>query len=143
MTSPDGPNALACACRSIRPMIAVTDLARTIRFYVEKLGFNCNAMFGEPPVWCDLDLDGQSMMFNQPAAEATRRDVPRSSKDYTILYVTVAGVEALHGEYRRRGLGVTDLRVTGYGMKEFELRDPDDNWLWFGEASDDPATVKE
>ena len=60
MTSPDGPNALACACRSIRPMIAVTG-----------------------------------------------------------------------------------LRVPEYGMNEFEPRDPDEKWLWFGEASDDLATVKE
>jgi catechol 2,3-dioxygenase-like lactoylglutathione lyase family enzyme len=32
----------------------------------------------------------------------------------------------------RDGLPVTELRVTGYGMKEFELRDPDNYWLRAG-----------
>jgi len=35
------------------------------------------------------------------------------------------------------------LRVTVYGMKEFEVRDPDDIWLWFGQPTDEPATVRE
>lgn len=121
-------------------MIAVTDLARTIRFYVEQLGFNCNSTYGEPPVWCDLDLDGQSMMFNQPPPAETARDVPRSAKNYTIYYVTATDVVRLHASYKAKGLPVTDLRVTYYGMKEFELRDPDDNWLWFGQQTDEPPT---
>jgi hypothetical protein len=38
-------------------------------------------------------------------------------------------------------LAVTDLRVAIYGMKEFELRDPDGYWLWFGQSTNEPATV--
>jgi hypothetical protein len=33
--------------------------------------------------------------------------------------------------------------VTGYGMKEFELRDPDDIWLWFGQDTTEPPTLTE
>jgi hypothetical protein len=40
-------------------------------------------------------------------------------------------------------LAVTDLRVTVYGMKEFEVRDPENDWLWFGQETDDPPTVCE
>ena len=28
-------------------------------------------------------------------------------------------------------------------MKEFELRDPDGYWLWFGEDTDDAPTIEE
>ena len=124
-------------------MLAVTDLVRTVRFYVEKLGFNCNSLHGDPPVWCDLDRDGQSIMFNAPPREHVIRDVPASSKDYQIFYAMVSDVVALHAEYRSRGVAVTELRVTFYGMKEFEVRDPDGYWLWFGQATDETPTVQE
>lgn len=126
---------------SLRPMLAVRDLPTTIRFYVEKLGFNCNSLFGNPPVWCDLDRDGVSMMFNAPPRAEVERDVPRASKDYQIFYFNTPDVVALHAELRSRGVGVTELRVTVYGMKEFEVRDPDDYWLWFGQETDEPPTV--
>ena len=38
---------------------------------------------------------------------------------------------------------VSELRVTVHGMKEFEVRDPDDIWLWFGQPTDERATVRE
>ena len=49
----------------------------------------------------------------------------------------------LHAEFASRGVPVGDLRVTFYGMKEFEVRDPDDYWLWFGQPTDEAPTVRE
>jgi catechol 2,3-dioxygenase-like lactoylglutathione lyase family enzyme len=127
---------------AIRPMLAVTDLQRTISFY-KLLGFRCVSTFGDPAVWCNLVRDGSELMFNAPPRNEVVRDVPRKSKDYQIFYCNVDDVEALHAEFKRKGLAVTDLRVTVYGMKEFELRDPDDYWLWFGQETDEPPTVEE
>ena len=127
---------------SIRPMLAVTDLSRTIAFY-KKLGFQVGGTFGDPPVWCDLYRDGQSIMFNAPPSADVKRDVPRSSKDYQIFYFNADDVVALHRELKAKGMAVTDLRVTVYGMKEFELRDPDNYWLWFGQETNEEPTVTE
>lgn len=126
---------------NLRPMLAVTDLPATVRFYVERLGFNCCAMHGDPPVWAEVERDGTSVMLNAPPAECIRRDVPASCRDDQIFYFDVQNVESLHAEYRARGVSVTDLRVAPYGMKEFELRDPDGYWLWFGQPTDEPPTV--
>lgn len=126
-----------------RPMLAVVDLARTMDFYCEKLGFRRRETFGDPPVWCDLERDGVSLMFNAPPAGDVRRDVPRSSRNYSIFYFRASDVAALREEFARRGVAVSDLRVTVYGMKEFEVRDPDDIWLWFGQPTDEPPTVRE
>lgn len=124
-------------------MLAVTDLPRTIAFYCGQLGFTCRETFGQPPVWCDLERDGVSMMFNAPPAGDVQRDVPISSRDYQIFYFNVPDVVGLHDEFSGRGVAVSPLRVTVYGMKEFELRDPDGIWLWFGQPTDDPPTVAE
>lgn len=129
-----------------RPMLAVTDLARTIAFYTQKLGFRCISTFGDPPVWCDLSRDGVSVMFNAPPPDAVRRDVPPRSRDYQIFYFDTPDANALHAlhvEFRARGVECTDLRATVYGMKEFEVRDPDGIWLWFGAQTDEPPTVRE
>jgi catechol 2,3-dioxygenase-like lactoylglutathione lyase family enzyme len=128
---------------SLRPMLAVTDLPATVRFYVEKLGFNCCGLHGEPPVWAELERDGVAIMFNAPPRECVERDVPRTSRDYQIFYFNVQDAAALREEYRGRGVSVSDLRVAFYGMKEFEVRDPEGHWLWFGQPTDEPPTVRE
>jgi uncharacterized glyoxalase superfamily protein PhnB len=49
-------------------------------------------------------------------------------------------VVALHAEAKGKAFQVSDLRVTFYGMKEFEVRDPDGHILWFGQETDEPPT---
>lgn len=124
-------------------MLAVTNLPATVRFYVEKLGFTCCAMHGNPPVWCEVERDGVAMMFNAPPREHVEREVPRPSKDYQIYYINTGDAGALHAEFAARGVAVSPLRVAFYGMKEFEVRDPDGHWLWFGQPTDEPPTVRE
>ena len=123
------------------PMLSVADLRRTIAFYCDELGFRCAQSFGEPdPVWCYLKRDDVDLMFNQPPA-AEMADLPLRAKDFQIYYFYPDDVAALHAAWKGKGLPVTELRVTSYGMKEFELRDPDGYWLWFGQSSGELATV--
>lgn len=124
-------------------MLAVTDLPATVRFYVEKLGFNCCGLFGDPPIWAELERDGIAVMFNAPPKQEVERDVTRKSKDYQVYYFNSDDLPALHAEFKARGVSVTDLRVTAYGMKEFEVRDPDHHWLWFGQPTQETPTVRE
>lgn len=124
-----------------RPMLAVTDLARTMAFYRERLGFTLGDTFGEPPVWCSLSRDGVQLMFNTPPCVA--EDVPRRSRDYQVYYINSDDVVALRAELLGRGAPAGELRVTVYGMKEFEVRDPDGIWLWFGQSTDEAPTVTE
>jgi catechol 2,3-dioxygenase-like lactoylglutathione lyase family enzyme len=122
------------------PMLSVADLERTTAFYCGRLGFRVLNSFGRPkPVWCMLERDKVRLMFNQPPGTEV---VPRP-KDHQVYYFYPDKVAALHAEWKSAGLAVTDLRVTIYGMKEFELRDPDGYWLWFGEDTDESPTVTE
>ena len=68
-------------------------------------------------------------------------DVLRQAKDFQVYYFYPDGVSALHDEWKRKDLPVSDLRVATYCMKEFELRDPDGYWLWFGQSATEPPTV--
>ena len=127
----------------LTPMLAVHDLRRTIAFYCDELGFRCVRTFGAPdPVWCHLERDKIDLMFNHPPA-AEMAELPRRAKDFQIFYFYPDDVAGLHAAWKAKGLQVSDLRVTDYGMKEFELRDPDGYWLWFGQDTTEPATVTE
>jgi catechol 2,3-dioxygenase-like lactoylglutathione lyase family enzyme len=124
-------------------MLSVSDLPRTIAFYRDRLGFQVLNAFGEPkPVWCMLRRDDVTLMFNQPAAEEMH-ELPRRAKDFQVFYFYPDDVVSLHTAWKSDGLPVSELRVTGYDMKEFELRDPDDYWLWFGQVTTEPPTVTE
>ena len=126
-----------------RTMLAVKDLRATMAFY-QRLGFRVAGMFGEPdPVWCEVVRDGVALMFNAPPRECVERDVPAKSREYQIYYFNSDDVAGLHAAWKKAGLAVTDVRVTVYGMKEFELRDPDGHWLWFGQETDEAPTVRE
>ena len=125
------------------PMLSVRDLQRSIAFYRDRLGFHVINAFGDPsPKWCMLGRDAIKLMLNEPPAAETDALSPQA-KDFQVYYFYPEDVIALHEAWARDGLSVTDLRVTGYGMKEFELRDPDNYWLWFGQETADPPTVHE
>jgi catechol 2,3-dioxygenase-like lactoylglutathione lyase family enzyme len=127
----------------LTPMLSVSDLERTMAFYCDRLGFHCVSRFGDPdPVWCHLVRDGVELMFNRPPA-AEMAELPQRARDFQIFYFYPDDAAALHAAWKAAGLAVTDLRVTRYGMKEFELRDPDGIWLWFGQPTTAPATVSE
>lgn len=129
--------------KRLTPMLAVTDVKRTIAFYRDALGFTCKASLGDPdPVWCHLVRDDVDLMFNRPG-DGEVEALPARARDFQIFYFYPEDVVALHAQLRLKGMAVTDLRVTDYGMKEFELRDPDGIWLWFGEATSEPPTVRE
>jgi catechol 2,3-dioxygenase-like lactoylglutathione lyase family enzyme len=122
------------------PMLSVSDLRRTISFYGERLGFDVLNSFGGPePKWCMLGRDGVRIMFNQPPQDELTT-LPQRAKDFQIFYFYPDDVAALHATWKTAGLPVSDLRVTDYGMKEFELRDPDGYWLWFGQETSDTPT---
>ena len=125
------------------PMLSVVDLKRTMAFYCERLGFRVINTFGDAePRWCMLARDNVKLMFNQPPAKELK-DFAARAKDFQIFYFYPNDVAALHATWKAASLEVGELRVAIYGMKEFELRDPDGYWLWFGESTNEPPTVHE
>jgi catechol 2,3-dioxygenase-like lactoylglutathione lyase family enzyme len=125
------------------PMLSVTDLKRTMAFYCDRLGFRVINTFGDSePRWCMLERDKIRLMFNQPPREEMD-ELPRRAKDFQIYYFYPSDVAALHAELKSADLAVSELRVAIYGMKEFELRDPDGYWLWFGQSTAEAPTETE
>lgn len=62
-------------------------------------------------------------------------DAPRQS----VVYLYPEDVARYHAQVRSNGLGIPDLEITFYGMKEFRIDDPDGNRLWVGQIQPEKA----
>jgi predicted lactoylglutathione lyase len=102
------------------PILRVEDLARSVRYYTEVLGFT-NAEWGGDDFTC-VSRDGASIYLSQ--GDQGQRG--------TWVWVGVSDVGALHQEYVARGASILEP-PTNYGWAyEMKVQDPDGHVLRFG-----------
>jgi catechol 2,3-dioxygenase-like lactoylglutathione lyase family enzyme len=112
------------------PVVAVTDVAKSIAYYRDALGFAVRFEYGAPTFYvclCRDDVD-----IHLVAAAQTKR-LPGNSG----VAVFVDDVDGLHAELVKRGAQVTKAPQNyDYGMREFNVSDPDGNELFFGMSTE-------
>jgi uncharacterized glyoxalase superfamily protein PhnB len=108
-------------------MLQTLDMAGTIRWYQDVLGFAEAARMGDD--WCCLSRDGVELMFmtnahlGQPQATATQ-------------YFQVEDVMALWAAIEDRCAAEWGPEEMPYGMLEFAIKDPNGYLLSFGQEID-------
>jgi catechol 2,3-dioxygenase-like lactoylglutathione lyase family enzyme len=101
-------------------------------FYVDKLGFGLVEEGGDPPRF-GIFRRGRAILFLD-AWHGARAPAPQSWDAY--FHVTNGTV--LAAEFGAAGADISKpLHDAVYGMREFEVTDPDGNVLCFGEDLDD------
>ena len=107
--------------RATNPILCVSDVEASIRYYVEKLGFAVTFSWGEddgPVTFAGVQRDGFEVMLcrdgqGHPGAWFT---------------VWVDDVDALHDEYVVSGADVRRAPVDlPWGVREMNVADPDGN----------------
>jgi uncharacterized glyoxalase superfamily protein PhnB len=132
--------------------LTVADPKRSIRFYVEKLGFQLRECWpdAKKPVWASLALDGQVVMLGAPpdpeqlgemgASKVEVRHAKKAAKAFrrhrhgvgVALYLSVPDVDAHHRSVRRKRVEVLLAPKTWfYGIRDYTLADPDGYHLVF------------
>lgn len=129
--------------RNILPMLATGDMDATISFYSDVLGFELRDKFesGGNIWWCEMMRDDQAIMFTQHETDVTTVGAREGFQQTSINFYLDDGVEALHAELADKGVRVSDLRVTFYRIKEFDLRDPSGYTILIGQPTDEEPTV--
>lgn len=119
MTSPPAPPAVE---RIGQIAIPVHDVPRAIAFYRGLLGLP--VLFEAPPSMAFLECGGVRLMLT----------IPEAAHDHmsSIVYFTVADIEATYAALRERGVEFVDAphvisRVSGTELWMAFLRDPDGN----------------
>ena len=124
--SADEPEILAA-----HPQIFVTDVARAVAFYRDRLGFTCEYLYGEPPFYGALARGGARL--NLRHVDALPFDVARRAReDLLAATLVVRNAKALFLAYEAAGLDFHQrYREQPWGAHDFIVADPDGNLVHF------------
>lgn len=123
--------------RGVTPLLQVFDMPRSLAFYRDTLGF---AIVSEVPPddradWAWLRLGDADLMLNTRYEAHDRPQEPAPTAyaihDDTGLFFGCSDVDGAYAWLRERGVDAKPPRVTGYGMKQLYVRDPDGYVLCF------------
>ena len=123
--------------RELWPLLDVSDIGRSLRFYRDQLGFELVGHDGShdhPMGWCRLARGGASIMLQQAAPQG--HDAPRRGKGVGFYFVC-DDADAMHAELLGRGLSLQPPRVAYYGMKQLIVPEPDGYAICFESPTPD------
>ena len=107
------------------PVLASLDMARTLRFYRETLGFSTRQFEAEG---YGIAQRGDTELHFWACSE-------KHIAENTSCYIRVADIEAVHRELSAELPALAAVAHTAWGMDEFYVIDPDGNLLKFGQDS--------
>lgn len=111
------------------PVLFVSDVEKSAKFYRDNLGFTYERFWGTPPSFCVLWRDKFQLMLSK--AENPENIVTHSLWS---VYFWVDNVESLHTEFIKQnvqlGYGLTDQP---HGCREFSIKDLDGYEIAFGQ----------
>jgi catechol 2,3-dioxygenase-like lactoylglutathione lyase family enzyme len=122
---------------NVEPQAFVTDFARALSFYTEKLGFTVGFTYGEPPFYGQVVRDAGMLNLRLVGAPAIDRSAGR---DLLTAAFMVSNAKQLFVEYQDRGVPFREKLHRepwhGQGQGDFIVEDPDGNLLLFGGRTD-------
>jgi catechol 2,3-dioxygenase-like lactoylglutathione lyase family enzyme len=108
----------------INPILRVADIAASLRFYVDLLGFT-NAPWGGADFTC-VSRDGALIYLCQADRDCGG----------TWMWIGIEDVAALHAALTARGVAIRKPPTKRPWALEMEIEDPDGNLLRFGSDPD-------
>jgi len=121
---------------SIAPYFVVDDVVTTANFYRDKLGFEYERFWGEPPCFCMVHRSGIVIMLGQLEVTGVMRpnrtvDPERGAWD---AYIWIDNADALYTELQSKGVIIArDICDQPYGCRDFDVDDCNGYRLCFGQ----------
>ncbi|MBK7634427.1 MAG: VOC family protein [Saprospiraceae bacterium] len=135
----------------LSPNFEVTDVRKTVSFYVENFGFNLIMAVPETQdgidqtcaenkeyVYAMIQRDNVEFMFQR--SDTFKSDVV-FSKGLTIgatvsFYMDIEGIIEFYQNLKNKNIELTELKTTWYGMQEFYVKDLNGYILGFAEKAE-------
>jgi catechol 2,3-dioxygenase-like lactoylglutathione lyase family enzyme len=116
---------------NIAPYFLVDDVVATANFYRDKLGFQYDRFWGDPPAFCMVWRRGVVIMLSQHEPKGVMR--PNSRFDAWDAYVWVDDADALHAEFVAKGVTIArGLCDQEYSCRDFDVEDLNGYRICFG-----------
>ena len=119
------------------PILLVRDVVASANYYRDKVGFNYDRLWGEPPRFCILWRDNFHLMLSQ--TDDPKAIVPHYKvvENMWNVYFWVDDVKALFDELKGKGATIDyELCDQPYGCREFGIQDLDGYDIAFGQDLD-------
>ncbi len=111
----------------LAPVFRVADVVRSRSYYVKKLGFECHFE------WADEHEGAPRYVILRQGRTELHVSQSKQSTPST-AYVFVAGIQEYYDTVSGADAVITQqIQDFPWNMREFEVQDPDDNKLVFGE----------
>jgi predicted enzyme related to lactoylglutathione lyase len=120
---------------SIAPYFLVDDVVMTANFYRDKLGFQFDRFWGDPPAFCMVWRRGVVIMLSQHEPKGVMRPNSRAMPggDAWDAYVWVDDADALFAEFSAKGVTIARaLCDQPYGCRDFDIEDVNGYRICFG-----------
>jgi predicted enzyme related to lactoylglutathione lyase len=121
---------------SIAPYFVVDDVVATANFYRDKMGFDYERFWGDPPRFCMVHRGGIIIMLSQLSKTGVMRPnrVADPNGDAWDAYIWVENADALRNEFKGKGVKIArDLCDQPYGNRDFDVEDCNGYRLCFGQ----------
>ncbi|HEY4241550.1 MAG TPA: VOC family protein [Kofleriaceae bacterium] len=113
------------------PILFVRDVAAASAFYVSKLGFASDFVYGSPPFYGSVSRDGASLHLRL-VHRTNFAELAADEESLILATIEVPDVDALFAELAARGVDFPQPLVDQpWGGRDFHVRDPDGNCLSF------------
>lgn len=131
---------MAPEVRGMCPLLQVFDMATSLKFYCDVLGFKIHATDQNTTapdhnwVWLVRGADLHLMLNTayDPGRRPATPDARRVAAHHDIcLYFGAPDVDAVYSYLQEKGVKSDEPHVTPYGMKQLYLRDPDGYGICF------------
>lgn len=110
------------------PIFQVANIPDALRFYTETLGFTQEFCYGEPPYYAAVRLG--EIVLHLGASECNQSRLGMGS-----VYIYVDDVDAYYFglDYNGPYEITSPITTHPYGIRDFQISDPDGNLLCFGQ----------
>ena len=120
---------------SVAPYFLVDDVVASANYYRDKLGFQYDRFWGEPPCFCMVGRGGITIMLSQfakPGLMRPNRLVDPHGEAWD-AYVWVDDADALCAEFKAKGVKIArEVCEQPYGNRDFDIEDCNGYRLCFG-----------
>ena len=119
-----------------RPVLHVSNVEASVRFYVDRLGFNCAWRYDDDGV-AQVDRQGCALILASTWPEKVGKGLMFISLNCD-PEIQIASIDALRVEFEARDVQVKD---GSWGYRLLVVDDPDGNQLFFNYPSKPPPIV--
>jgi uncharacterized glyoxalase superfamily protein PhnB len=117
--------------KTLAPILATDDMERSVRFYVDVLGFTCGL---KSPGYSNMHRDAVRIMLAAPNAHEEWKG-PKLTGQLYVQLETAGEVDALWDNVKDRADVIYEVQDFSYGAHEFAIRDDNGYALAFGAPS--------